>query len=274
MDELLQAVEVLLPNLYLAALFLYAGHFARESAWAGRCGRRTLVLAIVLHAGALALRRVVLGHFPPASALEAMSTVALATAAIYVIVEPRIGERTTGILVLVLVYPLTLAAVAFDARPKIDDPRLQSPWFVLHIAPAIFGYAGFALSSLYGLAYLLLHRAMKRHRFGMIYQRLPPLDALAAMNLRATWAGFLGLTAALVMGSVWASRELGALPFADPKMLLALSTWTLYGGALASRHILGWSARRLALLTMGGFLLILFSLVIVNLLLTGFHAFA
>ncbi len=61
--------------------------------------------------------------------------------------------------------------------------------FGLHAGMAILGYSAFAVSAIYGFLFLLLYHDLKSTHFGLIYRRLPSLDVLAKMNIRAAVLG-------------------------------------------------------------------------------------
>src|SRR5258706_265103 len=82
-------------------------------------------------------------------------------------------------------------------------PILWSPLLGLHISAARLGYSAFAVSAIYGLLYVLLYHELKAQQFGIIYKRLPSLEVLSAMNLRAAVFGLACLTLAIAVGSLW-----------------------------------------------------------------------
>ena len=59
----------------------------------------------------------------------------------------------------------------------------------------------------------------------------------------------------------------------DPKLMITFIAWLIYGLCVAATRFWGWSAKRVAITSIAGFAVILFSLVFVNLVFTRFHAF-
>jgi ABC-type transport system involved in cytochrome c biogenesis permease subunit len=161
------------------------------------------------------------------------------------------------------------------AFPKLDrqvPEILRSTLFSIHVSAAVLGYSAFAVAAVYGLLYLLLYRVIRHKKFGLLFQRLPSLDILDRMNVVAASAGFICLTVAILAGTVWSHRVFGGVNV-DPKVLVALLTWVVYGLALAGRRFVSWKGPRMAFSSVVGFLVILFSIFAVNFFLTKFHVF-
>jgi ABC-type transport system involved in cytochrome c biogenesis permease subunit len=89
----------------------------------------------------------------------------------------------------------------------------------------------------------------------------------------AIWVGFVTLTGAVLTGAFWAERLYHNAWMHDSKILFTLAIWALYGAALLMRRLRRWQGRQTALASLTGFGVILFSLMAVNLFLTGFHGF-
>lgn len=59
-----------------------------------------------------------------------------------------------------------------------------------------------------------------------------------------------------------------------PKEVWALITWLFYAAFLHLRLAKGWQGERSAWLAVGGFAIIMFNLVAVNLVIAGLHSYA
>jgi len=144
----------------------------------------------------------------------------------------------------------------------------------------LFAYASFALASVLGVTYVLLFQEIKAKHLGVFYTRLPSLGVLDVMNGRAVAVGWIFLTVGLVVGGVWASQVQGSsdprvqhMSLADPKILFAVLSWTLYSFALYARRAIGWNGRRAALLSTAGFAMVLLNFIPVGYFLTRSHNF-
>ena len=78
---------------------------------------------------------------------------------------------------------------------------------------------------------------------------------------------------ALVFAMIWAQKAWGRYWDWDPKETWALITWLFYSGYLHMRVVRGWEGRAAAWVAALGFVIVLFTLVGVNLLITGRHAY-
>jgi ABC-type transport system involved in cytochrome c biogenesis permease subunit len=198
--------------------------------------------------------------------------IAFAVAVTYLWVEARTESPYTGPFLLFLVLIFIVVSSFFPKLDREVPEILQSKLFSVHVSAAVLGYSGFAVAAVYGLLYLLLYNRIRTKSFGLFFRRLPPLDVLDRMNVYAATAGFLFLTVAIVAGSIWSTRIFGEVRL-DPKVLIALLTWAIYGVALASRRFVHFSGQKLAYSSLFGFLVVLFSMFAVNFLLSSFHVF-
>lgn len=79
---------------------------------------------------------------------------------------------------------------------------------------------------------------------------------------------------ALIFAMIWAQQAWGRFWGWDPKEVWALVTWLFYAAFLHLRLSKGWEGKKTAWLTVIGFLIILFNLVVVNLVIAGLHSYA
>lgn len=268
----ISAANILLPLAYLLVAIDYGFLFFAAHPVAVRTATPALRGTVALHFAYLAALGIRHGQFPFATLSQALSVVALATAIVYVFVEWRGRERSTGfwILSLVLLFQL-LSSLLFRPDPP-DRAIFHNPFFAFHVSLALLGYAAFVVAAGYAFLYLQLYRDLKAGRFSTFFGKLPPLEVLERMMLGALSAGFVALTGALVTGALWA-EQIYANWQHDPKILATLATWAIYAVALLLRRLRRWQGRQTALASLAGLGAILFSLVAVNLFFTGFHGF-
>ena len=79
---------------------------------------------------------------------------------------------------------------------------------------------------------------------------------------------------ALIFAMIWAQEAWGRYWGWDPKEVWALITFLFYAVFLHLRLSKGWEGRKSAWLSVVGFCIIMFNLVIVNLVLAGLHSYA
>jgi ABC-type uncharacterized transport system permease subunit len=252
---------------YLLLLLLRDGRAVRLMA------RPLLVLALAAHGAYEGLRAMVYGHHPMASLFEILSIVALALALVYLVIEIWRGNKATGVFVLPFVVALQGAAL-LGMEPTWDIPEiLRDPLFGVHTGFAALGYAAFFLAAIYAVMLLLFDRAMRRRRFGLLFERLTSLDVLARMNRGAVLVGLPIFAAGAALGLVWADRE-GIPDFIlDPKVLLTMLVVAVFGLVLAGAYGFRWSAGRVAKLSLAGFALMLLATAAVQAMLPTWHRF-
>ncbi len=77
----------------------------------------------------------------------------------------------------------------------------------------------------------------------------------------------------LIMGAIWANSAWGKYWTWDPKETWSLITWFVYALYLHARFVGGWRGKRVAILSIVGFIAVIFTYLGVNLVLSGLHAY-
>lgn len=231
--------------------------------------RTVAILAVLTHVVTLAIIavRVPVPGFP-----EALSATALGIGIAYVAVVHR-GLRALGLLLAPLAMVTLGTSLVVPHTTVVALARTGvSPWLPIHLGLMFAGLGGFALSSVVGVLYLWARNRLKQKRFhGM--SRLPSLEALDRVQFRAMLFGFVFLTLGIGAGGVWAAASLQEAWEIDPKVLFTLLIWAWYAAALQVRVVAGRRGRWTALFSIVGFAGLVFSLVGLNFLLSGWHAY-
>ena len=279
MQTALQLLNILLPLGYLLAALAYLVVFMESPEWAKTWATRFTVSVAGAHALYLLLAALSFQHVPVANAWEGFTFIAFAMVVVYLALEWRWEDKATGVFLLVPVLFFQILSSAFVTHTREVDEILRSPLFGVHVTAALLGYVALSVAAVYGALYALLYRELKKHRVGLIFRRLPNLETLSRLNLGAVLFGWLGLTLAILLGSFWAGELtsqgwLEGTFYTDPKFLLTVFLWALYGLALAGRYLFRWPNRQLAYLSILAFVLMVTSSLAVNLFLSSFHQFS
>ncbi|UFT97666.1 c-type cytochrome biogenesis protein CcsB [Radiobacillus kanasensis] len=133
-------------------------------------------------------------------------------------------------------------------------------------------------SMITGAVLYLLARLIARKRVGAVIQPLLKKvnpDLIDEISYRSVAIGFPVFTlGALIFAMIWAQQAWDRFWGWDPKEVWALITWFFYAAFLHLRLSRGWHGERSAWLAVGGFAIIMFNLIAVNLILAGLHSYA
>lgn len=239
-----------------------------------RIGAVLLSVGFVLHSTALIFRYYAAGYFPITNLYESFSFFAWAIVLVYIVVNHRYRIRVLGAFVAPVVLILVVVSLALPKEIFPLHPTLRSYWLPFHGIFAFLGNAVFALAFCVGIMYLIQERQIKSKKTVGLLMRLPSLEILDEINYRALTFGFPLLTVGMITGSVWASYAWGSYWSWDPKETWSLITWFLYAALLHQRLAIGWRGRKAAMMAVIGFLVVLFSFLGVNLVISGLHAYS
>jgi cytochrome c-type biogenesis protein CcsB len=175
------------------------------------------------------------------------------------------------------VSPLIFLAIAYASfdpgiSAKINPliPALKSNWLIAHVVTCFLGYAGFALAFGLSLTYFVKPKQPEK---SVIFSRLPDEEIIDELTYQMVVFGFLFLTIGIITGAVWANSAWGKYWSWDPKETWSLITWFVYAIFLHLRMMRGWHGRNLALVSIIGFMAVLFTYFGVNFLLSGLHSY-
>ncbi|MCF8124713.1 MAG: c-type cytochrome biogenesis protein CcsB, partial [Desulfotignum sp.] len=194
-------------------------------------------------------------------------------AMLYIFVELKYREQGFGVFISPLIF-LAIAYASFD--PGISSrinpliPALKSNWLIAHVVTCFLGYAGFAVA--FGLSIIYFVKPKQPDK-GAIASRLPAWELIDELTYQMVVFGFLFLTIGIITGAVWANSAWGKYWSWDPKETWSLITWFVYAIFMHLRLMRGWQGRNLALVSIAGFMAVLFTYFGVNFLLSGLHSY-
>lgn len=137
---------------------------------------------------------------------------------------------------------------------------MANTYFTLHIIAIYLSYMAFFVATFAALLYLVQDASLKNKQPGTIFSRLPDLSFLDKLNYRAIGLGFPILTLAIIGGSLWAKNIWGSYWNWNPRGVYSLVLWLFYAVILHVRLSSKLRGKKVALLSIVAFFVIVFSL--------------
>lgn len=272
---------------YAFASVLYIGSWTFKKEAMAKAGFFVLVAGFTGNTMGIILRwiesyKIGYGHAPFSNMYESLVFFSWTATALYLFVELKYRERIIG----VFATPLIFLAIAYASlSPSISDkitpliPALKSNWLIAHVITCFLGYAGFAVAFGFSIMYLVKPVELNSGagvsvvNVNALFAKLPSFDLMDELIHQMVMFGFLFLTIGIITGSVWANSAWGTYWSWDPKETWSLITWFVYSILLHLRMMRGWHGRRIAWVSIIGFMAVLFTYFGVNLL-PGLHSYA
>lgn len=231
------------------------------------------VAGFVMHTANIAVRYISSGNLPITSLHEASSFYSWCIVLLFFYLEYRYKLDLLGPFTMPVVFILMLSSSVLPREIRPLSPILQSYWLGIHTLLAFVGNAAFAMAFGIGIMYLIQEHNLKSKHLGGLFQRLPSLQILDEVNYKLITLGFPLLTLAIITGALWAESVWGTFWRWDPKEVWSLITWFIYALVLHARLTARWRGRRAAILSIIGFISVIFTFFGVNLLLKSLHVF-
>jgi len=176
----------------------------------------------------------------------------------------------------------TMPAIVAPANSKIIQAGPMSPWFTapewMEGKDAARKLNTMIWSVLSGIVLYGGLRLIFRKRLAAAIQ--PSLEGMDPelvdeISYRAISIGYPVFTlGALIFAMIWAHEAWGRFWGWDPKEVWALIVWLFYSAYLHLRLSRGWIGAKSAWMSVIGFVIILITLVVVNLVIAGLHSYA
>ncbi len=259
--------------IYFFSFFGYLIYSIAKNNKLGKTITFFLTLGVIIHSIGLVFRwiethKTGYGYIPLSNMYESLIFFSWTIVFIYLILEFKYKQKVIG----VFVTPLAFLAIALTSIiPGIDSkitplvPALQSNWLAIHVITCFFGYASFSVS--FGISILYLIKEKNNSNW------LPSTEILDEINYKSVVIGFPMLTLGIVTGAAWANYAWGSYWSWDPKETWSLITWFIYAAFLHARFSRDWRGRKTAILSIVGFVSVIFTYFGVNYLISGLHSY-
>ncbi len=260
---------------FAATLYLVSWIFKQEIP--GKMATWVAIAGFVGNIGGLLMRwkesyDMGIGHAPMSNLYESLTFFAAVIIVVYLWVERRYKNKVIG----VFTTPLAFLAMAYASlNPNISDriqpllPALKSNWLIAHVMTCFVGYAAFAIA--FGVSIMYILRSQKSVQSGLL-SKLPANDDLEELTHKLIMFGLLFLSTGIITGAVWANSAWGRYWGWDPKETWSLITWLIYFALLHAWRMRWWGGSHTAVMSIVGFLAVLFTYFGVNYL-PGLHSY-
>jgi ABC-type uncharacterized transport system permease subunit len=251
---------------YAVAAAVYLTWLVRPRDWLVRAGRVLLFAGLVLHlasfgaavslGGGEGLARAGFGSDAWKGG-QLFSLLAAATVAGYLVLDFQYRLPVAGAFVAPVTVAVMVPAHLVHTGSRAIAPALtHSTALAVHVGSAAAGTAALALAFALSLLYLASERQLKSKHPGKLFARLPSLELIDRVGWHLSVWGFVFLSVAIATGSLVSHESSGsAFPLA-PKEGFAILAWALLAALIQARLVAGWRGRRLALLVVAGFILL------------------
>jgi len=264
--------------IYALASIFYIGSFSFKQKVLAKIGFIVLIIGFLFNTGGIVLRwiesyQMGYGHAPFANMYESLVFFSWTVAILYIFVELKYKESIIGVFASPLVFlAIAYASLSPDISSKITPliPALKSNWLIAHVIACFLGYAGFAVAFGFSIMYFV---KPENPETKSIFAKLPSWDIIDELTYQMVVFGFLFLTIGIITGAVWANSAWGKYWSWDPKETWSLITWFIYAIFMHLRMMKGWQGKKLALVSITGFMAVVFTYFGVNFLLSGLHSY-
>jgi cytochrome c-type biogenesis protein CcsB len=176
-----------------------------------------------------------------------------------------------------IVAPHDSKAVTVESFLGFKDPLLEVPaWMKGENAASKFNSViwGIVVGLVLYAIYLLI---VRKNLYQLLYPLVKKLDPelLDEISYRGVAIGYpLFTLGALIFAMIWANEAWGRPWGWDPKETWAFITWMFYSAYLHLRLSRGWVGMKSSWLAVGGFVIIMLNLIVINLVISGLHSYA
>lgn len=239
--------------LTFAAATAYAVPAAGATRLSERAARIALLVAWVLHGAALAWG--LLGDSPRFGFAPALSVTAWLVLTVYAVERQVFPQLRARWVLAALGAAAVLLALLFPGTPLHVS---ASPWLPLHWALGIASYGLFAAAVVHAW---LMQRTERTMRMAAEPQAGVPLLTLERLTFRFATAGFVLLSATLLVGVLFSERVYGRAWRWDHKTVFSVLSWVAFALLLLGRARFGWRGRKAVRVIYIGSLLLLLAYV-------------
>src|SRR3989304_815 len=226
--------------------------------------KSAVIIGLITHTIALSIRTYDSGHAPMMAMYETLLFFSWSTVLVSAIVIFRYNERLTELITIPVAILAMIFAQINETPPKPLTLILKTWWFETHVIKSFAAYALFTLAFAGAILYLLSGPRLMNSEKKKDFQDIA--------NRSILW-GFFFFSASMFAGGVWAYLAWGTYWLWEPKVIWSFIVWFYYAGAMHAYYVKEWRGKGLAIATVIGFFVVLFTYLGVSLLMKSSHSF-
>lgn len=273
MLKLIHLINIVLPLFYILTFIVYYLDFVKESLKDSKLKRLPLYFTVFLHLFYLILRFYEFGHAPITSKYEIFSVLAFAVGFSFFILKLFTNVHRTGVFIISISMLFQLLSSIFIIDNYEVREILKNNLLGLHVISAMIGYAGFTVSSVYGVLFVILYKEIKLNKFGIIFNRLPSLELLEKLSFYSVVIGFILLSFAMTVGIIWLPSAFTDFTYLDPKLISTSIVWLIFGTGILGKFAGNWYGKKVIKFFLIGYVLTILSMFLANVIFPSFHSF-
>ena len=180
---------------------------------------------------------------------DAASSVAMVISLLVLLMSIK---RRTEIIAMVILPISAITLLTQSISPSSYMLPYDAPQGLkIHVLVSIIAYSLLGLAASMSIVLSLQNRMLHNHHPGGLLKKLPPLQIMEKLLFDFIFAGFIGLTLALLSGFVFL-EDVFAQHLVH-KTVLSIVAWLVFATLLVGRFTIGWRGRTAIRWTLSGF---------------------
>jgi len=243
---------ILATLLYLVSAAWGAYTLGARRASATRWNLALIVAGFACHSVFLYLRGQEIRHCPVTNLFETLAFLSWSLVLTYLVVGQVYRMSILGTFTSPLAFLLNFFGLAAPVDTHNTIP-VYGPLVELHIALTVMGFGILGLAALTGLAYLIQERQLKRRDLTNWFYSLPPMGELETAHRRVLLFAFIIFSAGMLFGFFIPHDSVSDWV----KIIWSALVWTLYAAILLAPRWVPLSHKKIAWLSVGGYVFVL-----------------
>lgn len=214
---------------------------------------------LLVHTIWLGLRSMETGHGPYTTTFEIAMFFSWMIVVVYFLTEWKYKIKDLGAFVVPLAFLVLLFSVFLSKEAALVEES-EAFWLTLHRTLSVIGYAAFSIAFAVAIMYLIQENQVKSKKLGIMYFRMPSLEALDKLNDKVITIGFPLFTLGFMTGPLWKVKiDQAFFAWDAAKTWPLVIVWVIYGAIFFGRLFAGVRGKKAAQGAILGFVMVVFT---------------